>query len=142
MTVNDTPRSQNAPHTAAATPDRPFLVRAGLLAGGAATGLVASAFAGFGLVSLMFPNSGLPGTGGAPLTAAAYMPAPISVSVMPETRVARVEPAVTAAPETAPVRAPAPLPEVATAPAAVAPAEGPAAAAAEDAIARLDPVRR
>ncbi|MCB1331798.1 MAG: hypothetical protein KDK28_21045 [Maritimibacter sp.] len=69
---------------------------------------MASAFAGFGLVSLMFPNSGLPGTGGAPLTAAAYMPAPVSVSVMPAAQVARYEPAPVPAPVLAPSVAPAP----------------------------------
>lgn len=87
MTVNDTPKPQGA----GATPQRSFLARSALLAGGATTGLVASALAGFGLVSLMFPNSGLPGTGGAPLTAAAYLPAPVSVTVMPETTVARID---------------------------------------------------
>ena len=74
MTVNDTPRPQNAGEP----PKQPFLVRAVLLTGGAATGIMASALAGFGLVGLMFPNSGLPGTGSAPLTAAAYMPAPVT----------------------------------------------------------------
>ena len=98
MTVNDTPRSQNAPEIARATPDRSVLARAGLIAGGASAGLVASAIAGFGLVSLMFPNSGLPGTGGAALTAAACMPAPVSVTVMPETQVARTAPAPVVAP--------------------------------------------
>ena len=121
MTVNDTPRSQNAPEIARATPDRSVLARAGLIAGGASAGLVASAIAGFGLVSLMFPNSGLPGTGGAALTAAAYMPAPVSVTVMPETQVARTAPA--------PVVAPAALSVASAAPSSVA-AEAPLAPAA------------
>lgn len=111
MTVNDTPM----PNRAEATHQRSFLARSALLAGGAATGLVASALAGFGLVGLMFPNAGLPGTGGAPLTAAAYMP--VSVTVMPETRMARIEPT----PVPAAV-APASLSETANAPAPTVPA--------------------
>lgn len=140
MTVNDTPM----PKGEEATSHRSFLARSALLAGGAATGLVASALAGFGIVSLMFPNSGLPGTGGAPLTAAAYMPAPVSVTVMPETKVTRAEPAPVLAPVvTAPVTEVAQTPAPATpraqevaevAPPAAAPvAEAPQEIAAEPA---------
>ncbi len=123
MTVNDTPM----PNGPEATPQRSFLARSALLAGGAATGLVASALAGFGLVGLMFPNAGLPGTGSAPLTAAAYMPAPVSVTVMPETRVVRVEPTLVPAPVVSAPVVPAPI---VSAPVAVAPASVPETIAA------------
>ncbi len=89
MTVNETPRPQHP----VAPPQRSILVRSALVAGGATTGLLASALAGFGLVGLMFPNAGLPGTGSAALSAAVYMPAPVTVTVMPETQVARYQPA-------------------------------------------------
>lgn len=119
MTVNDTLKPQGAE----AAPQRSLLARSALFAGGAATGLVASALAGFGLVSLMFPNSGLPGTGGAPLTAAAYLPAPVSVAVMPETKLARVEPAPVPAPVHTPeAHQPEIVPGIAYAPAPTAPA--------------------
>ncbi len=112
MTVRIIHRGPAVPKPIARPAPRSRFARAALFAGGSATGLAASALAGFGLVGLLFPNSGLPGTGGAAISAAAYMHAP--ASAVPTVQIAHLTPAPTPTPAAVPAAVSVPVPSPAT----------------------------
>ncbi|PIE07206.1 MAG: hypothetical protein CSA74_08750 [Rhodobacterales bacterium] len=105
MTEKTIHRGQAVSGDAAQPARKAGFARLALLTSGAVSGLAASTLAGFGLVGLLFPHAGLPGTGGAAVTAAAYTRAPATA---PAVEVARLAPTPLYRPVPMPVHRPQP----------------------------------